>query len=205
MKTSPSPHGYSAPRSWEPIRGRSGIPASLWTGSSCTAWLVAIALALCVDGTTADAQSVREDFWVTDGAVTSTVLAGKTLYLAGDFAHIGPAAGGGVPVDPTTGDAAPGYPKVAGVVFAVAPDGSGGWYIAGRFTSVGGHSRHNLAHILTDESVAPWDPGTDGNVYALAVGGTTVYVGGQFTHAGGQSRSGLAAIDAATGTGGSIP
>ena len=115
-----------------------------------------------------------------------------------------PTPGIGVPVDPVTGEVVPGFPVVAGGagalhIYAVAPDGAGGWFIGGSFGSVGGEPRANIAHINADFSVSPWNPGTSGNVFAIAVDGSIVYVGGQFGAIGGQSRFYLAAIDATTG------
>ncbi len=43
-------------------------------------------------------------------------------------------------------------------------------------------------------------PKPNGEVYAIARSGNTVYIGGEFTTVGGQSRSNIAAIDATTGT-----
>lgn len=154
-------------------------------------------------------QAVDPGLWVTDLRVTAVERAGQTLYIGGDFNFVGPATGGGVPTDAASGVAAPSFPKVAGNVWAVAPDGSGGWFLGGRFTSVGGVPRFNLAHILSDMSLSPWDPNAGvtsyvGNlgfygVRALAVSGSTVYAAGDFTMIGGLPRNRIAAIDAATG------
>jgi hypothetical protein len=145
------------------------------------------------------AQLIRQDFYVTNGPVSSSVLSGSTLYIAGNFSCVGPATGGGVDLDAGTALPRQGFPKVTGSVMAVVPDGSGGWYIGGEFTAVGGQPRANLAHILADNQVAPWNPGTNNQVRALAVSGTIVYAGGFFTTAGGLSRNHLVALDASTG------
>jgi hypothetical protein len=50
---------------------------------------------------------------------------------------------------------------VDGRVLAGVSDGAGGWFIGGDFRSVGGIQRSNLAHVLADKSIGPWDPGTD--------------------------------------------
>ena len=60
-------------------------------------------------------------------------------------------------------------------------------------------SRANLAHVLADNSVSPWNPGTDNTVYAIEAIGSNLYVGGFFSTAGGQTRNRVAAIDAVTG------
>ena len=174
-----------------------------------TALITATTLALlCAGGTPAEAQSVREDFYVTNGSVNTAVLSGNTLYIAGGFTQVGPATGGGVPIDAMSGVPVAGFPKVTGHVYAVEPDGSGGWYVGGRFTNVGGVPRNNIAHILSDNSVSAWNPDPDNEashsfhpaaVNTIAVSGNTVYVGGSFTNIGGEERTAIAALDATTG------
>lgn len=146
-----------------------------------------------------DAQVVRGDFYVTDGTVRAMVRAGSALYIGGDFTRVGPATGAGVPIDTVTGIALSGFPKIVGTVLAAAPDGAGGWYVGGDFGRVGDAPRSHLAHILSDNTVAPWNPDADGSVSSINVGGSTIYVAGAFTNIGGQPRQHLAAVDAATG------
>src|SRR6185295_15039739 len=74
-----------------------------------------------------------------------------------------------------------------------------GWYLGGQFASVRRLPRTNLAHVRADLTVSPWNPGTNGLVYAIAASGSSVYVGGQFTMVGGQTRHKLAAVNATTG------
>ena len=90
------------------------------------------------------------------------------------------------------------FPSVDGPVYALAPDGAGGWYIGGLFDHAGGLERHNLAHILPDLSV---DPGfaigfTDGLVSSIAPADGVIHVGGTFSHVDGAERNHLAAVDA---------
>ncbi|MEO5616536.1 MAG: hypothetical protein ABIS67_02085, partial [Candidatus Eisenbacteria bacterium] len=160
-------------------------------------WMVC-AVAVCLCGS-AGAQTIREDFYATNGPVDAAVLSGNTLYIGGGFTYVGPATGGGVPIDAASGASAGGFPKVRGEVHAVAPDGSGGWYIGGNFTAVGGIPRSNLAHILADNTVSAWNPNADGGVFALAMSGSTVYAGGNFNSIGGSARNNIAALDATTG------
>src|SRR5215831_16037404 len=162
---------------------------------------VAHALTILVAGAPqlARAQTIDPAFPSTDGVVNAVVRDGNTLYIGGNFTMVGPSTGSGVPVDKTNGLPVSPFAKVAGIVEAAASDGSGGWYIGGLFSAVGGVPRSNLAHINGDGSVASWDPGTDQTVYALALSGSTVYVCGIFNHAGGQPRNDIAALDAVTG------
>ncbi len=159
---------------------------------------LALGLAAClaVIAGTAFAQAIDSRLWVTNGSVNSVVRSGQTIYLGGLFDRIGPASGGGVPFNLSSGSAAASFPQVAGAVYAVASDAAGGWYIGGSFTSVGGQPRVNLAHVASDLSVTAWAPNPDTAVAAIAVSGSTVYVGGDFTSVGGQPRNHIAALDA---------
>ena len=147
----------------------------------------------------ASAQHVNSDLWVTNSSVNATAVSGNTLYIGGNFTYVGPATGGGVPFGAGSGTAVSGFPRVHGTVRAVAPDGSGGWFVGGFFDSVGNVPRANLAHILSNFTVASWSSGTNGTVRAIAATATNVYVGGDFTSAGGQTRPYVASMNATTG------
>src|SRR5690348_8250157 len=95
--------------------------------------LVPLTIALCMLAIPARAQVARSDFPIVNGPVYGMVRSGSTLYLGGGFTRIGPASGGGVPLDSTSGASLAGFPKVAGNVQAVIPDGAGGWFIGGEF------------------------------------------------------------------------
>ncbi len=160
--------------------------------------LVTIA-ALWLAPAVALAQSVDTTLWVTDGWVSSLARSGNTLYVGGSFTRLGPATGSAVPLSVTSGTPVAPYAKVAGSVKCAIPDGAGGWYLGGTFVALGGVPRANLAHVLSDGTVAAFDPAPDSAVVALALSGSTLYVGGTFNHVGGQARSKLAALDAASG------
>ena len=161
---------------------------------------VGLALVLaCALAPVARAQAVRSDLVLTNGQVNAELIQDGKLYLGGSFTNLGPRTGAGVPVDTTLGGIVSGFPAVAGVVNAVVSDSAGGWFVAGTFLSVGGHPRNNLAHVLADLSVAPWDPSPNQQVLALAFRGGVLYAGGDFSTIGGQSRARIAALDASSG------
>ena len=146
-----------------------------------------------------------------NGPVQAVVRAGETIYIGGHFDRVGPRTGPGVEVA-LNGSQHSGLPQISGAgpssivgsggsLSAVAADGSGGWYIGGLFTHVGGVRRTNLAHIRADHSVDPsFNPNVNDAVQTLAVSGSTVYVAGLFTSIGGQTRNKIAALNAADGT-----
>src|SRR5262245_45383763 len=158
-----------------------------------------LASAVSVLSPPAAAQVINPNFWVTDGPVNAVVRDGNTIYIGGDFTTVGPPTGGSVLLEATTGDRIPQFPVIDGFVYAAVPDGSGGWYVGGKFTSVGGAPRSNLAHINSSGSLLAWNPGTDGPVMSMLVKAGVVYVGGYFTTVGGQARNRIGAVDAVTG------
>jgi trimeric autotransporter adhesin len=152
-------------------------------------------------GSVADSQPNRT--FVTNGPVQAVVRSGDTIYIGGRFNRVGPRTGPGVEFA-LDGSQNTGLPEVTGgggTVQAVASDGSGGWYIGGLFTHVGGVARNNIAHIRRDHSVDPaFDPNANDGIHALAVSGSTVYAAGLFTSIGGQTRNRIAGLNAANGT-----
>ncbi len=136
--------------------------------------------------------------------VYTTARSGNTLYIGGDFTFVGPNTGGGAQMSATTGQLA-GTPLTiaggfsTGHVHAVIPDGSGGWYIGGDFTTVGGTSVSRLAHILSNNTVDPlFSFGIDAGVQSMALVGNILYIGGSFTSVGGQTRILIASVNVAT-------
>ncbi len=124
--------------------------------------------------------------------------------------------GSGGEVDGASAQVNRAFPKVNGTIYEVVPDGSGGWWIGGAFSCVGGDAgddgdctdageftRQNLAHLNADGSVDAdfANPRIEGDVTAIAAGAGVVYAGGRFDWVGWDgtaryARSGAAAFDA---------
>ena len=193
-RSHPRPNDTTGPADAAPARGcphESRRRSRAWSALACT---------LVLGAGTGRAQTLRTDFWITNGQVNAQALRGNTLYVGGTFSFVGPITGAGVPVDAVTGVPQSGFPAVNGSVFSAVPDGSGGWFIGGQFTSVGTSVRANLAHVLSDRSVSAWNPGTDGAVRALVLHAGVLYAGGDFLTLGGVARNRIGAVDASTGT-----
>src|SRR5262245_46700132 len=124
---------------------------------------------------------------------------GDTLYVCGNFLTMGRSTGSGLTVTPGTGQSIRPFPQVAGTVVKAIPDGHRGWFIAGSFQAVGGVSRHNVAHVLADGSLAAWCADANGTVAGLALDGTTLYLSGEFTAVRGEPRQYLASVSAESG------
>ena len=123
--------------------------------------------------------------------------ANGTRYLSGGFTAFNPwGTGNGALVGAESGAVDRTFPAVeGGPVWTAAPDGSGGFFIGGDFTTVGGIARNHAAHINGDGSLdAAWDPSPDRMVRTIAMTGQTVYLGGDFTLVGGATRNAAAAV-----------
>jgi hypothetical protein len=154
----------------------------------------------------AQSNNAISDVWITNGEIKAMVRDGNTLYLGGSFQYVGPSVDFGAALDGTTGQVNASYLRPNGTVWVSVPDGSGGWYIGGEFTSVGCQTRNRLARINSDGSLHDWNPNvTNGVIYTIELSGSTVYVGGTFGGAtsqriGGKYRNRIAALDASTGS-----
>jgi hypothetical protein len=148
-------------------------------------------------------DSIPAESLVANGPVEAMAVSGETLYLGGAFSTIGPRTGLGVPFSSDLATRDRSVPQVSGpngTIYATISDGAGGWYVGGKFTSVGGDPRSDLVHILANDTVDPsFKPEPDGAVRELELSGSTLYVGGQFDKIAGQTRNGLAALETATG------
>src|SRR5262249_13877234 len=102
------------------------------------------------------AQTLRSDDWLANGPVKTLTTLGGTIYLGGNFSRVGPATGGLGVFDASTGTMRQPFPRVAGLVLSVAPDGSGGCYLGGFFTAVSGQARNNLAQIDASGNPTSW-------------------------------------------------
>lgn len=165
-------------------------------------YLFPLLFSLCASSIALAASVADAAFWAANGPVYATATDNTKLYLGGDFSYVGPVTGAGAAVKLVDGSNESNMPKIEGVVHAVLPDGSGGWYIGGQFTSVGGIARNNIAHISASKAVSTlFNPGANGAVFALALSDdlATLYVGGDFTVLGGQPRRRLAAITTLNG------
>src|SRR3954470_9684232 len=155
-------------------------------------------LAAIVPVTARAADSPVSTTSVLDGPVNAAAFdSSGRAYVGVSLNYVGPRLGSGIALTTASATPAAGLPDINGSVLAAVPDGAGGQFIGGRFTSVGGVTRNRLAHIRADHSLDPdWNPNANGVVRALArsTSGDTVFVGGDFTNIGGTSRSRLAEL-----------
>ena len=181
----------------------SRLRAPLLVGAACL-------FILAADPAAHAALSSKPDTtYVTDGTVNGVARTAKRIFIAGFFSQVGPRTGPWVTISRTSGKFDPAMPQVSGgngEVAAIIRDGAGGFYIGGNFTHVGGVPRNDVAHIRANKTVDPnWNPNVNvnGEVFALAKQGSTIYMGGDFSGPnsvnGNATRNAAAAVDATTG------
>ncbi len=123
-------------------------------------------------------------------------------YIGGDFTSYRAWNTGKVAaISTTTGQVDPRFPSVSTwpSIYAVASDGSGGFFVAGGTLTVDGAARSRMVHILADGSTdAAFTPTFDNTVLAIDYDAATgtVFAGGSFGNVNGQPRSKVAAISA---------
>ena len=83
-----------------------------------------------------------------DGKVLSMAQAGNTVVFGGEFTQVGPGRlGAAGVVDLDAAHFGSTFPDVNGAVYTALPDGAGGWFLGGDFTTVGGAARRNVARV----------------------------------------------------------
>lgn len=92
----------------------------------------------------------------------------------------------------------PGGEFLDGEVMDVIADGTGGWYVGGKFDLENNSARNGLYHLDSELNVIPGFPAIAGAVHTLKQVGDTLFAAGSFTSAGGLVRRGLAAISLST-------
>ncbi|MEK7263064.1 MAG: choice-of-anchor D domain-containing protein [Bacteroidota bacterium] len=150
---------------------------------------------------TAMTQSLQSNVPITNGSVYTMQQSGSKIYLGGTFTYVGLLTGSAAVIDTANSYGDVGYPNVNGAINAAISDGSGGWYIGGDFTNVGGTARSRLAHINSDKTLdANWNPGANNTINTLLMYNGIIYIGGFFTNVAGASRNYIAAVDAVNGS-----
>ncbi|HMB71750.1 MAG TPA: hypothetical protein VKU85_20730, partial [bacterium] len=165
--------------------------------------LLAVLAGLAAAGLTAPASAQNlvpeKGFYVTDDVVEAIEVMGDSVYVGGRFTHVGPYTGplGAVTV---SGGTMLDFPEVNDQIWAVAPDGEGGWFVGGDFTEIDGQPRAHAAHLLADLTVDPdWHPDPDGRVRGFLLHDGLVYLHGYFDDIGEAHRNRIASVDLATG------
>lgn len=138
---------------------------------------------------------------VADDFVSAIRTSESHVFLGGNFLKLGYRTNNLARFNIGDDSLSRGFPETNGGVMKVISDGSGGWYVGGSFTEIGGVLRNRLARVLADQSIdSTFDPNANGPVSDLILSGGRLYVAGSFWAINGAtSRGGLAAVDPTTG------
>ncbi|BCX15200.1 MAG: hypothetical protein KatS3mg097_092 [Candidatus Parcubacteria bacterium] len=130
------------------------------------------------------------------------------LYIAGDFDLVGLNIGKGSLFSATSGNLL--IPttslrnlRINDTIYAVVPDNSGGFYIAGNFNLVGTTTVGRVIHILADGTLDNnFKPMVNNTVLALALSsdGSILYIGGMFTQVNSTTKNYVAALNTSDGS-----
>lgn len=164
-------------------------------------WLCGLVITslLCSTASSTAAPALLRNLGGADMNVVSTVEYGSSIYVGGYFSHAGPVTGSCIALSTRDGAVSGDFPEVSGRVYALASDGSGGWFLGGAFRRIAGTPHGGLAHIDAKQQLVSWDPMPDGDVHALTVLGDTLFVGGSFEHLLGSERRYVAAFGVRSG------
>ncbi|MBX7107670.1 MAG: T9SS type A sorting domain-containing protein [Chitinophagales bacterium] len=144
---------------------------------------------------------VNTSFPVGDGAINTIESDGNQLYVGGTFNSIGTPVRGLAKMSTSSTNPVANFPQTDGSVYTMVQDGSGGNFIGGYFTHVGGEQHQYLAHILADGTVDPnFTASTNSTVWCMATDGTNLFIGGDFTAINGVTRNKAGAVLCSNGT-----
>lgn len=159
---------------------------------------------------TSSAQTLQTNLPSANGTINAIRTVGSTIYLGGSFTYLGKPYGRAIMSNTGTSTVNTSFPvfgtESSDEVKSIAADGSGGYYVVGNFTSVGGSTRNYIARVNSNGTLNSWNPGANcnGNINSVVVSAdfNTVYLGGTFTTIGqstSSARNKIAAISASTG------
>jgi hypothetical protein len=159
-----------------------------------------IAGVVALDPITAE---IAERFPRVDGEIDTMAVGRTTIYLGGNFTHVGPAARSGLAALDMSGTLLPWKPRPPrGVEPGPLPPWTYSLAVSdGAVYAVGDYGGpFEVAFDAHDGKQLSWHPQSpNDSVLALAASAGGVFIGGSFTGARGVTRNGLAALDSATG------
>ena len=185
-------------------------PGRTWPSISFTA--VAAAVLLLLSSTAAFAAIAQKpDYpavsgttaWGANGRVWAIRRIGDVVYIGGNFTEAVRSDGFTRPrndlmaVNVVTGALLSWQPKVNGIVFSIAVDGTT-LLVGGDFASVNGIPRSNFAAIDTSGIVEDWHLDTTNQIRVLTFSKGRLFLGGQFNYVEGATRIRLAAVNLST-------
>ncbi len=142
----------------------------------------------------------RPALWTPDGPVHALFRTNGTLYIGGEFTHVGQLVSGNSVIEVSAAAPDLTQPAVDTLIDTLIGDERGGYYVGGLFNTMGGVPRRNLAHVNADRSVdLAFRADSDGHVLTLTLANGVLYAGGEFRNIGGLPQRYVAALNPITG------
>lgn len=136
----------------------------------------------------------------TDNYVYKVVARGDSILVGGSFSRLGLKTDRLASITEGHTSADQTMPPANGRINCILSDGSGGWYVGGYFTQIGGVNKNYIAHILSNRTIdGSFTASCDYAVLAIVKDGNKLYIGGAFSNVNGTPRARLAQINATTG------
>jgi hypothetical protein len=138
----------------------------------------------------------------TDGPVEKMIANDNKILITGYFSSVGKCSGNAILYDTNAkkADLSADISVEGGQVNTIIPDGSGGWFLGGNFSRVGGVARQGLAHITsTNDLDLTFVAEVIGEVKTLYKDGASLLVGGEFTAINSVERINFASVNVVTG------
>jgi len=140
-----------------------------------------------------------------DGPVTALSVSpnGRTLYVGGQFSHVGGTARDNLAAfSISTGALTSWAPAASGKVLSIAPSPAGSQiYIGGAFGELDGQRRTFAGAVTPAGSLLAWQPGLNDVVTSIAIPSddSRVLVGGYFTQINGVTQNAIGSTNPVTG------
>ncbi|MCH2215726.1 MAG: T9SS type A sorting domain-containing protein [Flavobacteriales bacterium] len=145
-------------------------------------------------------QSLDDLTLSTNGTVEVIKQDGDTIYIGGNFSSVGYQTQRIVLVDPLTGLLSEELPSLNSTVNVVIPDGAGGWYIGGAFSTLDGNTINRIVRLNSNNNPDPtFNCDLNSTVNELYLDGDDLYIGGSISVVNGNDVRRLFRVNATTG------
>ncbi|MEP7319257.1 MAG: delta-60 repeat domain-containing protein, partial [Panacibacter sp.] len=107
-----------------------------------------------------------------NSTVYKLLARGDSVFVGGSYTRLGLRTDYLGSITTGSGNADQSMPVANGQIRSISPDGTGGWYVAGFFTQIGGVSRSYVARLNPDKTVnVSFNVTSNSYVYSLALDG----------------------------------
>ena len=114
-----------------------------------------------------------------DNVVNKVSVMGDSIITGGNYTHSAFYSPNSAKITAANIKPDPNFPATNGIIYSVAQDASGNYYVGGSFTIIGGVNQAYVAKLNSSfQVVTGWTPQVNYIVRSVIVSGNTVYIGG---------------------------